>query len=230
MKKGFGLRGKELIIFDLDGTLIDSAPDLASAVNKMLESLGRDGFDESVVRGWVGNGARVLVKRALTGGKDGVAVDEKLYDCALEVFMKLYSEKLCEKTSLYEGVKETLSELKNSYTLAIATNKPSAFVAPILEKLDIAHLFSMSVGGDDLPKKKPHPMQLEYVCERLGIPKERSLMVGDSKNDILAAIAAGIQSIGVSYGYNYSEDIKKSGPDFVVDRFVDILEVLDGLR
>ncbi|MCF6201783.1 MAG: phosphoglycolate phosphatase [Hydrogenimonas sp.] len=218
---------RELLIFDLDGTLVDSASDLAAAVNMMLKQLGKDSFEEDVVRGWVGNGARVLVKRALCGGVEDEKMDEKLFKTAFELFMDAYSKNICVNTKLYPGVKVALAKLaEDGYRMAIATNKPSQFVRPILEALSIESFFEVVVGGDDLPEKKPHPAPLLNICERVGVNSDRALMVGDSKNDILAAKAAGMASIGVAYGYNYGEDIAIYEPDAVATSFLEILDML----
>ncbi|WP_286336632.1 phosphoglycolate phosphatase [Hydrogenimonas cancrithermarum] len=223
------MRKKELIIFDLDGTLIDSAPDLADAVNRTLETLGHAPFDETTIRGWVGNGARTLVKRALSGS---TAIDEKLDDAlfeeALEIFLGRYAQNLCRRTRLYPGVRETLERLHTrGHRLAIATNKPHVFVSPILETLALETFFDAILGGDSLPKKKPDPMPLLHLCGLLDVPPAHTLMVGDSKNDILAAKAAGIEVVGVTYGYNYGEDIALHAPDAVAERFEEILGYLE---
>ena len=212
---------KEVILFDLDGTLIDSAPDLADAVNATMERLGRKTYDESTVRGWVGNGATVLVKRALSGSRE---IDEELLDDVVQetlaIFMEAYRERLCERTVLYPGVSGTLEALRDlGCRMAVVTNKPSPFVEPILEKLGISSLFDLILGGEDLPRKKPDPLPLLTACGRMGTSVESAVMVGDSSNDILAAKRAGMQSIGVTYGYNYGEEITVCEPDAVVDRF-----------
>ena len=219
---------KEVILFDLDGTLIDSAPDLADAVNATMERLGRKTYDESTVRGWVGNGATVLVKRALSGSRE---IDENLLDDVvketLAIFMEAYRERICERTVLYPGVPGTLEALRDAgCRMAVVTNKPSPFVGPILEKLGIASLFDLILGGEDLPRKKPDPLPLLTACERMGATVDRAVMVGDSSNDILAAKGAGMQSIGVTYGYNYGEEITVCGPDAVVERFDELPRLL----
>jgi phosphoglycolate phosphatase len=219
---------KELIIFDLDGTLIDSAPDLALAINFMLTALGRENFSEATIDLWVGNGASILVKRALSANKIiDESIDKALFERALSIFLESYRENVCVKTVLYPNVKETLETLnKMGYKMAIVTNKPFVFVQPILEKLEIASHFSLILGGDSLRSKKPEPEPLFYVCKNLDIAVEKSVMVGDSKNDILAANAADMQSIGVSYGYNYGEAISLFNPTVVVENFEAISEVL----
>ena len=229
--RGGGRPGKrEAILFDLDGTLIDSAPDLATALNRTMQKLGRPVYDEATVRHWVGNGATALVSRALSGGREiAPDLDEALLKRALEIFMALYQERLCERTALYPGVRETLERLSSQgLRMAVVTNKPGPFVAPILRKLGIERFFEFALGGEDLPRKKPHPMPLLHACEKLGVPVERALMVGDSSNDILAAKAAGMRSVGVGWGYNYGEEIADYGPDAVIERFDELLGLLEG--
>jgi phosphoglycolate phosphatase len=217
---------KKVILFDLDGTLIDSVPDLAVAVNHMLETLNRETFSESIIRFWVGNGAQVLVKRALSGNvKIDEDLDPALFSKALDIFLTFYGQNLCIRTATYPLVPQTLKALKiQGYRLVIITNKPFDFIAPILEGLQLAELFEYFIGGDSLTEKKPNPLPLLHVCEKLGVSVEQCVMVGDSKNDILAANAAKMQSIGVSYGYNYGENIGFYNPDIVVNDFADILK------
>ena len=220
--------GKQAIFFDLDGTLIDSVPDLTLAVNEMLLELDRETFDEDSVRNWVGNGSVMLVKRALAGKRDisEDEVDEALFSHAHAVFLEAYEKHLCDATVPYPDVPETLRELKNSgYRLAIITNKPHRFVYPILQRLHMDDLFSFFFGGDTLPKKKPDPMPLEQMCEMMELPKEACVMVGDSGNDMLAAKAAGIDAIGVTYGYSYGEDINKYEPIALVNEFSELLKI-----
>ncbi|MCV6606979.1 MAG: phosphoglycolate phosphatase [Campylobacterales bacterium] len=218
---------KNHIIFDLDGTLVDSAADLAGAVNHTLKTIGRETFSEETIHHWVGNGVAVLVKRALSGSKEiSDDINDNLFEEAREIFMDFYSKNLCVKGKLFEGVFETLTELSKNYTLTIVTNKPYDFVLPILETLKIDSLIKKYLGGDSLKKKKPDPMPLEFICKKLGFKVEESVMVGDSKNDILSAKSAGMDSIGVSYGYNYGEDISIYKPEFIIDRFSEILTIM----
>ncbi len=219
---------KKLLIFDLDGTLINSAPDLSLAVNHMLETLNRDTFSDESIHGWVGNGAQILVQRALSGqSKIDENLDAALSAKALDIFLTFYAENLCISTVAYPHVPITLKILKGmGYRLAIVTNKPFAFVAPILEGLELSDLFELILGGDSLPQKKPDPAPLLHVCEKLGVSVDESVMVGDSKNDILAANACGMQSVGVTYGYNYGESISIYEPDLIVDDFSELLEAL----
>lgn len=219
---------KKLLLFDFDGTLIDSAPDLALAVNHTMKSLNRSEFDEELIRSWVGNGALTLVKRGLSGKSEvDSELDEILVKKALEIFLEFYTKNLCVQTRLYPNVAKTLNSLKaKDYRLAIITNKPYDFIEPILQGLNIDNIFELFIGGDSLKLKKPNPEPLLYVCQSLGVSNIDTLMIGDSKNDILAAKAAAIESIGVSYGYNYGEDISVYNPDIVVDDFGEILKSL----
>ncbi|MEN8304432.1 MAG: phosphoglycolate phosphatase [Campylobacterota bacterium] len=219
---------KELLLFDLDGTLIDSAPDLALSVNYMLRTINHNEFSEEVIDSWVGNGAQTLVKRALSGNKTvDENIDSDLFDKSLSIFLEYYKNNLCVKTTPYPDVKTTLQALKSDgYKLAIITNKPFDFIEPILKQLELDNLFELCIGGDSLSEKKPSPLPLQYMCGKFNIKARNTLMIGDSKNDILAAKAANIQSIAVSYGYNYGEDIRVYKPDFTVDNFSGILETL----
>jgi phosphoglycolate phosphatase len=219
---------KKVILFDLDGTLIDSAPDLALAVNHMLEALNRETFNEEIIRYWVGNGAQVLVKRALSGQSEiDENLDPVLFEKALDIFLTFYAQNLAVTTATYPNVPTTLHTLKEAgYRLVIVTNKPFDFVGPILEGLNLGELFELHLGGDSLAQKKPDPTPLLHVCDQLNVTVEQCVMVGDSKNDILAANAAKMQSIGVSYGYNYGEEIGVYNPDVVFDDFADILMTL----
>jgi len=218
---------KKLLIFDLDGTLINSALDLAHAVNHMLETLEKETFSDDVIHGWVGNGALTLVKRALSGDR---RVNDDLDDAsvqkALKIFLDYYEKNLCNATVPYPHVITTLEQLKEKYTLAIVTNKPYAFVSPILKGLGMNELFSLILGGDSLKEKKPHPLPLLHVCEVVGVSPEDTVMIGDSKNDILAANACNMDSIGVTYGYNYGEDIAVHKPTVIIDDFAELLAYL----
>lgn len=219
---------KEVILFDLDGTLIDSAPDLSLAINHMLTTLQRPTFDPELIRSWVGNGAQVLVKRGLSGQAEiDQNIDSALFEKSLQIFLAFYKNNLCIDTKLYPGVRACLKILKaKGYRLVIVTNKPLEFIEPILDGLELTGLFEMQLGGDCLEKRKPDALPLLHICEKLSVSVDQCLMIGDSKNDILAAKAANMQSIGLTYGYNYGEDIGLYNPDVVFDDFSDIVATL----
>ena len=222
------LINKKLIIFDLDGTLIDSSPDLALAVNHTLSSLNRPTQSLETIHHWVGNGAETLVKRALSESTViDPTLDEIFCQDALKTFLNFYANNLAVKTITYPHVHSTLTTLKeHGYRLAIVTNKPFDFVAPILKALELEDFFELILGGESLKKRKPDPMPLLHVCNTLKVLPQESVMVGDSKNDILAANAANIQSIGLTYGYNYGEAINNYHPTAVFNDFSNILTLL----
>jgi phosphoglycolate phosphatase len=220
------LLNKNTLLFDLDGTLVDSVPDLASSVNQTLIKLGLTPFSQEVIRGWVGNGANILMQRAVSGNiKISKSLDNDLVAQALKLFYQIYQIHNCIETRLYAGVLETLTELKNrGYRLAIITNKPEQFISPIITNLMLDNLFELIIGGDTLAKRKPDPLPLHYACEQLSVSVNQCVMIGDSKNDILAAKAAKMQSIALTYGYNYGEDISIYQPELIIDNFVDLLD------
>lgn len=240
MSKLDAIRG---VAFDLDGTLVDSAPGLTAAVDSALYALELPTAGEERVITWIGNGADVLMERALTWARQERAslrkthckpsVDhndipqEEQQRVLRKLFDRYYAEFAEEGSYLFPAVAETLNVLHGKgLPLALVTNKPSPFVAPILEALDIAKYFSVVIGGDDVQNKKPHPEPLLLVADKLGLSPDALLFVGDSRNDILAASAAGCCSVGLTYGYNYGEAIADSNPDFVFDRFNDLLPAL----
>jgi len=231
------------IAFDLDGTLVDSAPGLTSAVDQALYALELPVAGEDRVVTWIGNGADVLMERALTWARQERAsqrsaqgkpsVDhadipqEEQLRILRKLFDRFYAETVEEGSFLFPDVKETLSALNaKGIPLGLVTNKPTPFVAPLLDALDIAKYFTVIVGGDDVQNKKPHPEPLLLVAGKLSLTPAELLFVGDSRNDILAARAAGCPSVGLTYGYNYGESITLSEPDFVFDHFKDLLPVL----
>jgi len=221
------LHQKNVLLFDLDGTLVDSAPDLALALNKTLRDLKLCEYDEPTIRRWVGNGAKLLIERALARTSKTNESDPALINDALTTFIRHYQNSLCINSALYSDVKEGLLTLKASgFRLAIITNKAEAFIRPILVELGIGGLFEILIGGDTLAEKKPNPAPLNYALQQLKVSAEQCLMIGDSKNDILAAKAANITSVGLTYGYNYGEDIADYQPDFCFDSFSELLAAL----
>lgn len=205
-----------LVMFDLDGTLLDSAPDLAAAVDAMLDRLGRPPAGLAKVRLWIGNGARVLVRRALADDMQHDAVDDAPADRALALFMELYGGSHA-LTRVYPGVLDSLALLRTmGVRLAVITNKPERFVAPLLADMGLGE-FDWIVGGDTLPQQKPDPAGLLHVMRQAGVSAAQALFIGDSRNDIRAARAAGVGCVALSYGYNHGEPIASEQPDLVVD-------------
>lgn len=206
-----------LVMFDLDGTLIDSVPDLAAAVDRMLLQMGRPPAGLEAVRHWVGNGAQVLVRRALAGGLDHDAVDDALAEQGLALFMEAYGQSH-DLTVIYPGVRDTLRWLrKRGVEMALITNKPERFVGPLLDQMKIGRYFRWIIGGDTLPQKKPDPAALLFVMKMAGVRPEQALFVGDSRSDVLAAKAAGVKCVGLTYGYNHGRPIDEESPSLVID-------------
>lgn len=214
------------LAFDLDGTLTDSAPGLAGAVDGALNELNLPMAGVERVSTWIGNGADILIERALTWAL-GHAPQSDLLSDARVLLDKHYAHSVDGGSLLYPGVKETLAALAaHNLPMALVTNKPTPFVAPLLQSLGIADYFSLIIGGDDVVAKKPHPAPLFLVLGKFGLLPGELVFVGDSRNDIQAAQAAGCPCIGLTYGYNYGEPIATSQPDVTLDHFNDLLPAL----
>lgn len=215
-----------MVLIDVDGTLVDSVPDLSFCVDEMMLALGRETHGEDKVRDWVGNGVERLVRRALVGQLEGEP-DEESFNRAYPIFLELYAANTCKRSVLYPGVSEGLAYLQSAgYKLGCVTNKAEQFTLPILEQLGIYQAFGVVVSGDSLPVKKPDPMPLLHAAEKLGVSAEDSLMLGDSQSDVKAARAAGFQIICMSYGYNHGEDIRRYNPDLVIDSMAELKGIL----
>ncbi|MFK5893460.1 MAG: phosphoglycolate phosphatase [Pseudomonadota bacterium] len=207
----------KLILIDVDGTLVDSVPDLAFCVDEMQKFLGLAPYGEAVVRNWVGNGVPRLVRRALTNSLDGEPEDA-LFDKAYPVFLEIYQDNVSKRSSLYPGVKEGLEWLKSQdLFLGCITNKAERFTLPLLKDLGVADYFGITVCGDTLPKKKPDPMPLLHAADFFSVSPAQSLMLGDSISDVKASRAAGFGIVCMSYGYNHGDDIRLVNPDKVID-------------
>lgn len=216
----------KMILIDLDGTLVDSVPDLTYCVDAMMARLGRPARGEAAVRNWVGNGVERLVRRALIGRLDGEP-DETDYQRAYPIFLELYAENTFNRSQLYPGVREGLEFMRDAgYPLGCVTNKAARFTEPLLQHLGIYDFFGIVISGDTLPRKKPDPLPLIHAAGHFGVKPEESLMIGDSVSDVNAARAAGFRVICTSYGYNHGVDIRESEPDAVIDSFVELRGLL----
>lgn len=212
----FPLRVRAVLI-DLDGTLLDTIPDLAAAANLMLGELGRPPLDEALIRTFVGKGIPRLVERVVVAAYGSMA-DSAVQARALPVFERCYEGVNGAHTTIYHGVIEGLDALRaQGLPLAVVTNKAARFTLPLLEHQGIRHYFGEVVAGDALPRKKPDPDQLLHVCGKLGIAPRDMLMIGDSVNDAQAARAAGCPVFCVTYGYNEGTDVRELDVDAIVD-------------
>ena len=217
---------KQLLIFDFDGTLIDSVPDLADATNAMLTTLGKKPYPLDIIRNWVGNGSKMLVERALVGKVEVLEgeLDKESVDHAEQVFFDAYKNISGSKTIAYPDVDNGLRKLQAAgFELALVTNKPIRFVPKILQSFGWQDLFSEVLGGDSLPTKKPDPAPLLHVCNALNFNPAQAVMIGDSRNDILAGQNANMDTLGLSYGYNYGQDIRELNPTKAFDDFASLV-------
>ncbi|MDP3088038.1 MAG: phosphoglycolate phosphatase [Methylotenera sp.] len=207
----------KLVMVDLDGTLAHTAPEIAAAANLMLADLSRPMLPVSQVESFIGEGVVVLIKRCLNGHLEISQLNAEphaaLMAQAEPLFFKHYANNATDSKP-FDGVIEGLQALRSKgFKLACVTNKPEKFTLPLLQKSGLAEFFEIVVSGDSLPKKKPDPMQLQYICEKLDVHTFEAMLVGDSETDIAAAHAAGCFIVTVPYGYNQGRPIDESKVD-----------------
>jgi len=213
------------MLFDLDGTLIDSKTDLTNSINLMLADLARPPLDEATVGGFVGDGVRVLVYRCLTAtDPNHEPPEEALHASGIELMHSHYAEQMLETTRLYPRVAETLASFGNKLK-AVVTSKEVRFTKLILDHFDITKHFDAIVGGDTTPARKPDPRPVLEAIRLLGGPAGDSVMIGDSENDINAGRGAGARTCGVTFGFRTAEQLRLSEPDVLIDRFDQLTEV-----
>lgn len=213
------------LIFDLDGTLIDSVGDLHACVNRLLAARGLPALSVAQVRSMVGDGARTLLERALRAS--GGDLSPASLDAAQQAFSADYLGRPAEHTEVYPGVVDTLEALHMAgFALAVCTNKPHDISCAVLEALGIAPFFSAVIGGDSTPARKPHPQPLQAVLAALGVSAHEALMVGDGAHDALAAAAAGTAFIGVDYGYGTEGFATLTPAPYCISDFSELLELL----
>jgi phosphoglycolate phosphatase len=211
-----------LVTFDLDGTLIDTAPELALAVNRVLDGYGYPAVTLDTVIGHIGNGTRVLMQRVLTGL--GVEADIGLDD-VMPVFDAHYDAIAGTTAQPYPRVHDALERLRSAdMHMAIVTNKDYRFAQRMLQKAELAPYFDVVLGGDSLPYKKPHPLPICYCLDHLKVPGRAAAHLGDSRTDVQSARRAGVAAWAVPYGYNHGEPIANARPDRV---FATIDEMAD---
>jgi len=205
------------VLFDLDGTLLDTLPDLHAAACAMLRDLGRPQLSLEAIRGYVGRGIPNLVKRVLAGSLAAADDSSTPPQVALDSFRRHYAKENGCQSTLYPGVIEGLEALKaKGIPMAVITNKAEAFTLPLLKSAGLAGYFSVVVSGDLLPKAKPDPMSLIWACGRLGVSPDDAVFIGDSINDFLAGRAAGCHVFLLPYGYNEGRDVQELDCDAIV--------------
>jgi len=215
----------EMVLIDLDGTLVDSVPDLAWCVDETMKALDMPTRGEDKVRNWVGNGVPRLIERALIDQLDGVP-DAELYAKAEPIFLALYADNYSKRSRLYPAVIDGLTWLKSQgIKLGCVTNKAEQFTLPILKTMGLYEFFDIVISGDTLPLKKPDPAPLLHGAKFFGVAPQNAMMIGDSISDVKASRAAGFSIVCLSYGYNHGIDIRTANPDAVIDTFAELADL-----
>lgn len=215
----------QAVLIDLDGTLLDSVPDLAHAANAMRIELGMHALHQDVVATFVGKGVDNLVRRSLAGSLQAADPEPALFDKARASFYRHYHLVNGDKATIFAGVTDGLKALRDQgLKLAVVTNKPTEFTLPLLQKTGLAGFFQLIVCGDTCARRKPDPDQMFYACEQLGVSPAHAITIGDSVNDVQASRAAGIHVLAVPYGYNEGEDVQGLEVDGIVNSIADAAE------
>lgn len=226
MSKKFKVKA---VLIDLDGTLINTAPEIARAINSMLVSLNKPAIEEKQIAAYIGEGAQVLIKRCLTGQLDGEPALAE-YEQAQPLFFEYYA-KIVTESKPYPQVLESLQAFKKAgYRLACVTNKPDRFTVPLLESSHLLQYFECVVSGDTLARKKPAPDQIFYICEKMAVAIDEVVLIGDSKTDIAAARNAACFIFTVPYGYNQGAEIASNEVDAMINHIGEALDFLDLLH
>ena len=215
-----------VIAFDLDGTLIDSAPDLVEAVNYALTKLNKPTHSQATIQHWIGNGADVLMKRALLNNWHVGEIPDD-FEIAFELYKTYYAEHDWVHSRVYDGVLETLQTLKNAdFKLACITNKTARFTNPLMETAGLAPYFDFIASGDTFAEMKPNPLPLLETAKLFAIAPENAWMIGDSINDISAGKRAGFKTIAVSYGYAGQHSMADLNADYTVNAISKIVDLI----
>lgn len=206
-------------LFDLDGTLVDTAPDIMTALNMSLIDAGFTAVDEALTRHWVGHGARKLIEQALLHHKQPQP-EADFFEPILKQFLEYYGSHIADRSRPYAGAREALQNLKKSASLGLVTNKQSGLTLPLLDALDLSHFFEVIVSGDTLPESKPAPEPAIHACKTMGVNVSQTLFVGDSITDVHCARAAGCDIVCVSGGYSHGTPAHDLGADAVIDSLI----------
>ena len=219
------IQNKKLFIFDLDGTLVDTAPDFKNSINYMLNEINESEVSLIEIRNWVGYGARELIRRTVVD--KNIPHDEQRIEEMLKIFLLHYTHNIDDDSVLFNNVRNVLEFLKdNGIKLAVCTNKMERLSNILLEKLNVLHMFDYLVGGDSLSKSKPDPFPLLNICEKLNTEISDSIMIGDSVTDLNAGKGAGMPVVLVSYGYTDNKDIYNEA-DLVINDFSQLKELVN---
>ncbi len=209
------------VMIDLDGTLLDTAQDLATAANLALDELGLAKVDPEIIKTFIGKGVANLMRRSLIASTGKEPMDA-YFDGAMEIFEKHYDKVVSKDSRPFPGVVEGLDAMKTEgFSLACITNKAARFTIPLLKDTKLYDYFDIVLSGDSLPKKKPDPLPLLHACEHFGISPSEMLLIGDSLNDVQAARAAGCAVFCVPYGYNEGRDVRELDSDALVESLVE---------
>lgn len=211
----------ELLIFDLDGTLIDSRYDLTDAVNYAIAPLNRPQLSYDDLPALLGSGLKYLLEEVAN------TKDEVELETARQRFYEYYKANFASKTRPYDGVMETLKQLQTEHQLAIYSNKPQYFTTKVADALELTPYFDLVQGAaPEAYPLKPHPAGVERILKKLNVAAQRSMMIGDSTHDMEAARAAGIKACAVTYGYRSAAELEQTGPDYMIDAFAELLQTL----
>ena len=212
----FSLGHFDLLLFDLDGTLVDSAPDIAAAVDATLTARNRPPAGVELVRSWIGNGSRTLIERALNFAFP--QHDAAMREAVHSEFLLEYAKHNGPETRVFDGAREFLQHCKKiGKKMACVTNKPEHLEVQLVSHLDMNRFFEIVIGGDTFLQRKPDPAALLFCCEKLNVTACRTLMIGDSETDVQSARAANMKVLCVSYGYNHGGSVASTNPDWLVD-------------
>lgn len=214
------------VLFDLDGTLVNTGPDIAAAINRMLADMGKDTYSVERILDWVGEGAARLVQRALVGGMEDRPPDDE-FERGVALFYEHYAAGICVLSEPYPHVRSVLEALRGSRIgIGCVTNKPERLTHSLLDALALAPVFDVIVGGDTQAFKKPHPEPIRHACRQLNLRPEDTVYVGDSMTDCRAAAAAGAPMVAVTYGYNRGVDLTKASCAAMIDSLAALPEAL----
>jgi phosphoglycolate phosphatase len=221
----------DLVMFDLDGTLVDTAGEISDSVNDVLAALRLPAVTEAQVRGWIGQGTRELLVRAgahAAGMEESEVRDDPTVDSMLDLYGRFHPRRCGTRSAVYPLVQETLSALKRrDFALALVSNRERRFAEAVLRAHGLLHYFDPIVAGDTLPVSKPDPLVITHCLRLHRVPPQRALMIGDSATDVAAARNAGVRCWAVSYGYNGGRPVEEAAPDRVIP---DLSAVLAGVQ